>query len=127
MAEVNKQIQNMEKETVKRRQKFNNNNYNGGMTSKNVEYNMMVGTKISPCISFEHELKESNANIFNRNTRNSRYKFDDKIDRKYSINREIRNMNRQISFGYNFSNKRSSEFPLNWYEIPTPSNIDLNK
>ena len=124
--EVDKQIQNMEKEVINRRKKFIKN-YNGGITSKNVEYNMEKGTYISPCISFEYEVKESNPNNFNRNNRISRNKLEDKFDRKYSINREIKNFNKQNSFGYNFSKRRSSEFPLNWYELPTPSNIDLNK
>ena len=79
---------------------------------------MKKGTNISPCMSFEYEVKESNANTYNRNNR---------ISRRNSINRDIRNFNKQLSFGYNFSKKKSSEFPLQWYELPTPSNIDLSK
>ena len=117
MAEVDKQIQELEKETIKNRQKYTKN-YKGGITSKNVEYNMKKGTNISPCMSFEYEVKESNANTYNRNNR---------ISRRNSINRDIRNFNKQLSFGYNFSKKKSSEFPIQWYELPTPSNIDLSK
>jgi hypothetical protein len=124
MDEVNKQIQKVEEDTIQKYNKFKKNyrNYREKNCSKNIEYNIKNGINIIPFESFDNnnDFKESNINIGNINIGNinignkinNKNKNEEKMERKNSF---IKNLNKKISFG--FFKKKSSEMPLNLYEI----------